>query len=65
MSNAYSELFFTDKDPDEETMCNFVYNSLLKANPKEVSKIENNGGWKKYWSEVLHSLVSQIIYSFL
>ena len=58
MTSACSELFFVNKDPNDETMRDFVYDSLFKANPDEVLKIENNGGWQKYWNEVLHSLVS-------
>lgn len=66
MTNACSELFFVDKDPNDETMCNFIYNSLVKAHSEEIAKIENSsttGGWKKYWSEVLQSQVSQIIHN--
>lgn len=59
MTNACFELFLVDKDPNEETMRNFIYNSLAKAHPEEVSKIENNDGWEKYWNEILHSQVSQ------
>jgi hypothetical protein len=59
VTNACSELFFIDKDPNDEIMSNFIYNSLAKAYPEEVTKIENNaGGWKKYWSDVLLSSVS-------
>jgi hypothetical protein len=50
-----------NKDPTDEIMCNFIYNSLKKAHPEEISKIENNNivdGWKKYWNEVLYSQVS-------
>ena len=44
-------------------MCNFIYDSLLKAHHEEVSKIENNtaGGWNKFWSEAIQSLVSHNI----
>jgi len=40
-------------------MCEFIHNSLKKAHSEEIAKIENvDGGWKKYWSEVLQSVVS-------
>ena len=44
-------------------MCNFIYDSLVKAHHKEVLKIENNtvGGWNKFWSEAIQSLVSHNI----
>ena len=63
MTTTCSELFYSDKDPSDETMSNCVYNSLVKAHPEEISKIENNtaGGWKKFWSEAIQSVVS-IIY---
>jgi len=50
VTNACSELFFTNKDPSDEIMCNFIYDSLVKAHHEEVLKIENNtvGGWNKF-----------------
>ena len=65
VTNACSELFFSEKDPNDETLCNFIYNNLAKAHPEEVLKIENNtaGGWKKFWSEVIQSLVSRFIHN--
>lgn len=65
MANACSELFFSEKDPNDETLCNFIYNNLVKAHPEEVAKIENNtaGGWKKFWSEAIQSLVSRFIHN--
>jgi hypothetical protein len=40
-------------------MCDFIHTFLTNAHSEEVTKIENaNGGWKKYWSEVLQSVVS-------
>jgi hypothetical protein len=57
--NAITELLFNNKNPDDEFMCDFIHTSLRNAHPEEVTKIENaNGGWKKYWSEVLQSVVS-------
>ena len=60
VTNACSELFFSEKDPNDETLCNFIYNNLVKTHPEKVLKIKNNtaGGWKKFWSEVIQSLVS-------
>jgi len=60
VTNACSELFFSEKDPSDETMSDFIYNTLVKVHPKEISKIENNtsGGWKKFWSEAIQTLVS-------
>lgn len=65
MINACSELFFSEKDPNDETMCNFIYNNLVKTHPEEVSKIEKNttGGWKKFWNEAIQTLVSQFIHN--
>jgi hypothetical protein len=52
-----------EKDPSDETMCEFIYDNLKKAHPENVSKIENNtaGGWKKFWREAIQSLVSRFI----
>jgi len=63
VTNACSELFFTNKDPSDEIMCNFIYDSLVKAHHEEVLKIENNtiGRWNKFWSEAIQSLVSHNI----
>ncbi|PKB91848.1 hypothetical protein RhiirA5_447296, partial [Rhizophagus irregularis] len=63
VTNACSELFFLEKDPSDETMCEFIYDNLKKAHPENVSKIENNtaGGWKKFWREAIQSLVSRFI----
>ncbi|CAB4385782.1 unnamed protein product [Rhizophagus irregularis] len=53
VTNTCSELFFLEKDPSDETMCEFIYDNLKKTHPENVSKIENNtaGGWKKFWRE--------------
>ncbi|PKC51515.1 hypothetical protein RhiirA1_405487, partial [Rhizophagus irregularis] len=58
VTNACLELFFLEKDPSDETMCEFIYDNLKKAHPENVSKIENNtaGGWKKFWREAIQSL---------
>jgi hypothetical protein len=59
VANACSELFYTDKDPSDETACDFIHDHLEKTHPEEVSKIKNtSGGWKRFWNEVLLSLVS-------
>jgi hypothetical protein len=43
-------------------MCEFIHTAITKSHPEEVAKIENaSGGWRKYWSEVLQSVVSYII----
>ena len=56
MTKACSDLFFKDKDPSDETMCDFVYTSLVKIE-------KTDGGWKKYWDEVLQSAVSRITHN--
>lgn len=60
MISAYLELFFLEKDPNDETICNFIYDNLVKAHPEEVLKVENNtaGRWKKFWNEMIQTLVS-------
>lgn len=63
MTSACSDLFFKDKDPNDDIMCDYFYTILVKAHPEEVSKIEKNtaGGWNKFWREALQSLVILII----
>ena len=40
-----------------------MYDSLSKSHPEEIKKIENTpGGWKRFWTDVLQSPVSLIIY---
>jgi len=39
-----TELFFNDKNPDDESMCDFIHTSLTNAHLKEVAKIENANG---------------------
>ncbi|CAB4473771.1 unnamed protein product [Rhizophagus irregularis] len=50
VTNACLELFFLEKDPSDETMCEFIYDNLKKAHPENVSKIKNNtaGGRANY-----------------
>lgn len=40
MTKACSDLFFKDKDPSDETMCDFVYTSLVNVYPEKIAKIE-------------------------
>ena len=65
MTNTCSELFFLEKDPNDEALCKFIYNKLVKAHPEELLKIEKNtaGGWKRFWVEAIQSLVSQFIHN--
>ena len=64
MTKACSDLFFKDKDLNDETICDFVYTSLVNVHPEEIAKIEKtDGGWKKYWDEVLQSAVSRITHN--
>ena len=67
MTNSCSELFFTNKDPNDEIMSKFIYDSLVKTHPEEVLKIENHtvGGWNKFWREALQSMVRLIIHNIL
>jgi hypothetical protein len=59
VASVCSELFLENKDPDEETIRGSLYDALTSAHPEEIEKIEGTpGGWKKYWSEVLQTLVS-------
>lgn len=64
MSNACSELFYTDKDPSDATMCDFIQDHLEKVHPEEISTVKNAaGGWKRFWNDAIFSLVSRLIYN--
>jgi hypothetical protein len=64
VTKACSDLFFKDKDPSDEIMCDFIYTTLVNVHPEEIAKIEKtDGGWKKYWDEVLQSAVSWITHN--
>ena len=55
------ELFLSDKNPSNEVMRDFIYNSLVKSHLKNVQEIEQtSSGWNKYWTEVLQSTVSYL-----
>jgi len=40
VTKACSDLFFKDKDPSDETICDFVYTSLVNVHPEEIAKIK-------------------------
>ena len=64
VTKACSDLFFKDKDLNDETMCDFVYTFLINVHPEEIAKIEKtDDGWKKCWDEVLQSAVSRITHN--
>ena len=63
MTSACSELFFENKNPDDDTIRDSIYSALFDIHPEEIKRIESTSGrWKKYWNEVLLTLVSQSLY---
>jgi len=44
VTKACFDLFFKDKDPNDEIMYDFVYTSLVNVHFEEIAKIEKTDG---------------------
>lgn len=63
MVKACFDLFQKDKNPTDEVMRDAIYVALVEEHPDEITKLESvKGGWNKYWTEVLQSMVNYFNY---
>ena len=63
MVKSCNDLFQNDKNPTDEKMSEAIYKALVDEHPDEIKKIEHTkDGWFKYWTEVLQTLVTILLY---